>query len=305
MWGSRKEKSQTDPRPDWEKESEARRLKKLEPLIALCRTRAQDIANILRAELALSGHPLTTSGEELFFEDVFAVVVNFARANGKLSGPLGRILLDVGTANSNGRPISKDMDGVRQSLKGKAEWVVYQFWSSYSKDNATLIEQAPEVIVPRSVEVLSVFDQRNGTDHAGEGARVFLDFASVVRAEGDRQNQESLDFVLSEYARLLTPYFATVRDIPGLEDDLKRSLDEMRSIVDDASQCADCLAAYQVLGLKNGATRDDIQAAYRDYAKMYHPDRFPESDQRLRERAEAEFKKVQQAHTHIVEHRRD
>lgn len=52
--------------------------------------------------------------------------------------------------------------------------------------------------------------------------------------------------------------------------------------------------ALTVLGLGRDALEPDIKQAYRDLAKVWHPDRFQE-DPRLREKAEATFKEINAA----------
>jgi hypothetical protein len=49
--------------------------------------------------------------------------------------------------------------------------------------------------------------------------------------------------------------------------------------------------AYKVLGLYPGASREDVRAAYRDMAQVWHPDRFPHNE-RLREKAERNLKRI-------------
>jgi DnaJ-class molecular chaperone len=48
---------------------------------------------------------------------------------------------------------------------------------------------------------------------------------------------------------------------------------------------------YETLGVKRGASDDEIKKAYRKLARQYHPDRNPGDKQ-----AEAKFKEIQQAH---------
>ncbi len=52
---------------------------------------------------------------------------------------------------------------------------------------------------------------------------------------------------------------------------------------------------YQILGLQPTASAQDIKQAYRHLAKMWHPDRFVD-DPILKEQAEAEIKKINQAY---------
>ena len=51
---------------------------------------------------------------------------------------------------------------------------------------------------------------------------------------------------------------------------------------------------YQILGIPQEASVDDIRRRYRFLAQAYHPDKFPDS--RNKDQAEAEFKLVQEAY---------
>jgi|SRR5579859_114384 len=53
--------------------------------------------------------------------------------------------------------------------------------------------------------------------------------------------------------------------------------------------------ALETLGLKRSATPDDIKQAYRDLAKVWHPDRFP-NEPRLKQLGEETLKKVNEAY---------
>jgi hypothetical protein len=54
-------------------------------------------------------------------------------------------------------------------------------------------------------------------------------------------------------------------------------------------------SALEILGLERNASKAEIKQAYRDLAKIYHPDRF-QDDPRVRAKAEATFKQVNTAY---------
>ncbi|MDR3773041.1 MAG: J domain-containing protein [Terracidiphilus sp.] len=66
--------------------------------------------------------------------------------------------------------------------------------------------------------------------------------------------------------------------------------------------CTQCLQHARTLGLPGAPpTKDDLQKAYREAAKRWHPDRF-ESDPAQRPEAEERFKRVQVAYRELAEH---
>ncbi len=62
----------------------------------------------------------------------------------------------------------------------------------------------------------------------------------------------------------------------------------------------DLLRAYETLDLPPGATLDDVKAAYRDLAKVWHPDRYLHEAPRLQERAERMLKQITAAYQTIL-----
>lgn len=64
----------------------------------------------------------------------------------------------------------------------------------------------------------------------------------------------------------------------------------------------DVLKYYEILGLKPGATEEQIKQAYRDLAKVWHPDPFP-NDPRLREKAQEKLKEINLAYDYLKSHR--
>jgi hypothetical protein len=59
--------------------------------------------------------------------------------------------------------------------------------------------------------------------------------------------------------------------------------------------------ALKILGLEQSAGLNEIKEAYRDLAKVWHPDRF-QNDPRLRQKAEERFKKINEAYQSLQSH---
>ncbi|MGC1392768.1 MAG: DnaJ domain-containing protein, partial [Coleofasciculaceae cyanobacterium] len=52
---------------------------------------------------------------------------------------------------------------------------------------------------------------------------------------------------------------------------------------------------YRILELEPGASLDEVNQAYKDLAFIWHPDRVPEDNLRLRQKAEDKLKEINQA----------
>ena len=52
---------------------------------------------------------------------------------------------------------------------------------------------------------------------------------------------------------------------------------------------------YRVLGLEPGASMEEVNQAYKDLVFIWHPDRIPQDNQRLLEKAQEKLKELNQA----------
>jgi hypothetical protein len=68
------------------------------------------------------------------------------------------------------------------------------------------------------------------------------------------------------------------------------------------AHCRQCVDAYNVLGLWQGECNRKIKAAYRELAKKWHPDKFYEKDDRLRQEAQDTFSEISKAYKHLTSH---
>ena len=55
---------------------------------------------------------------------------------------------------------------------------------------------------------------------------------------------------------------------------------------------------YEILKLKPGASLGEVKQAYRDLAKVWHPDCFPDAPE-LKQKAEEEIKKINEAYQQL------
>ena len=62
----------------------------------------------------------------------------------------------------------------------------------------------------------------------------------------------------------------------------------------DIQQC------YQILEIAPGASLGELRQAYRDSVRIWHPDRFGESNPRLIKRAEEKIKQINEAYETLV-----
>lgn len=72
-------------------------------------------------------------------------------------------------------------------------------------------------------------------------------------------------------------------------------------MADNLDEGFSLLRRLRVLGLDSGASLQDVERAYHDLVRVWHPDRF-QHDERLRARAEEELKKINSAHDALVKH---
>ena len=56
---------------------------------------------------------------------------------------------------------------------------------------------------------------------------------------------------------------------------------------------------YEVLGLKKGASDDEIKKSFRKLAMKYHPDKVENMGEEVKKSAEAQFRKINEAYEQI------
>jgi len=56
---------------------------------------------------------------------------------------------------------------------------------------------------------------------------------------------------------------------------------------------------FEILGVKESASEDEVKNVYRELSKKWHPDTYPTNDPRVKELATEKFVKIQQAYERI------
>jgi hypothetical protein len=70
----------------------------------------------------------------------------------------------------------------------------------------------------------------------------------------------------------------------------------------DEAESFSCRTPYEVLGLNQGATTEEIKRAYRHLAGQYHPDKVSHLGEEFRALAERRFKEIQKAYDELRPH---
>ncbi len=85
-------------------------------------------------------------------------------------------------------------------------------------------------------------------------------------------------------------------------------LEQLRRLVGRLYEDLDVLTYYNLLGVLPGATETDIRVAFRERARLLHPDRYYSlSDEALKAQISAVYKRVSEGHRVLchAEHRQD
>jgi DnaJ-domain-containing protein 1 len=172
----------------------------------------------------------------------------------------------------------------------------------------------------RDMDAIQLSCELIARQFTGEQAERFLEMAiGMVVADGRMMPTENyvlrfLADLLQVGKRQLNEIFlaCTGRALPGISDvgsadywaeqeSAKRSSanDRASTARSATGKLAEC---YAVLGLAAGATKEEIQKAYRRLAQVHHPDRFASLGEESVAAATVTFRRINEAYEYLVKH---
>jgi hypothetical protein len=229
---------------------------------------------MMRAAKAIGGRTVEVlTPERLFLTGVLQILSVFSEANGGASNTFATLI-----------------HGMLWKLEPTTRVRV--------NDCIGLIErQHSAVSVPMMVLCLTTYDQTQGTKLSTQAATIYCSIVQVASLRCGSSVAAKL--VSNKYTELLRPYILPDH---GNENAANSSSSGRASSDGAVGKCPDCAKYYAVLGLSGTPTETEIKQAYRDLAKVWHPDRFGENDERLRRKAEGRLKEINEAYSHISKH---
>lgn len=151
--------------------------------------------------------------------------------------------------------------------------------------------------VPNVVKALSAFDELRKTHLSADTADAY--YALVIRASECCSASMAVDALRTRYLTLLQPYISADSFKNGSQSSSGNRNDN-ESCIQFNGNCPKCVKYFPVLRLKPDAGEKETKEAYRNFVKIYHPDRFEGKSER--QTAEEELKQINEAYRHIIEH---
>jgi hypothetical protein len=239
--------------------------------VALVSSAGAQAQDMMRAARALEGGGLEVMApEKLAIAGILQVLHSISEANGGVSSGIARLY-----------------HGIRGRLEPAVQLRV--------TDCIRLIETGygdSELCVPGMVSLLAAYDQTQGTTLATKAAATYCSLVQTARSHCD--NSVAVKLVTNRYDELLKPYTGHASGRHSAHFSSDRDFNSSA-----AGNCLKCVKYYLVLGLNGKTSGAELKQAYKDLAKVWHPDRFSEKDVRLRRMAGERLTEINEAYGHI------
>jgi hypothetical protein len=281
-----------------ERESIAREYKELvEKFAKLLSNGSSPWDEMQRTCNALGG----TSTESTPFRDaihifIIYIIRAFSVANGSTPNGLGRMFHILTVTGREGRahagiPGNFICSGLRRTSRRRNLYAEGPPWTIAKcvEESIRWIEEIDHTPpdVPSVVKALREFDNIRKTHLAADAADAY--YSLVIRASECCSASMAVDALRTKYFTLLQPYISA-----GFNHDRESSSGKFNG------NCTECRQYYAVLRIPVDASEEAVKNAYRNFAKIYHPDRFEGKSER--QTAEGEMKQLNVAYKHIMEH---
>jgi len=179
--------------------------------------------------------------------------------------------------------LGKLFHGIRVRLEPTTECTL-------SESQADLVGEHLDLTLPGMVAALVLYDTLERTQLASKAALTYRSIA--VTAANLCGNSFGVKLVTNAYLELLKPYIPQ-----GSDDERAGCSNSSSSSGRSVSKNFDELVrSYEILGVRADSTDEEVKSAYRNLAKVWHPDRFSKENDSLRGMAENKFKEVNEAY---------
>jgi hypothetical protein len=232
-------------------------------LITSCGAQAGEM---IRARKIFGIPVVGETATEVVLDDITVILSVISDANGEVPGELGRL---------------------SQAICARLSPDTY---TSARQHRASINErrrQRSEVYLPETLTLLDEYDRAKNTRFAASAAKAF---SALVRAacEVAGNGMAATTFVRDTYLQRLTPYLS------GSGDNGEES--EERSGQD---ACRPTQSAYELLGIKPGCTREELENAKKQKTIYWHEDRYKHLPIEIKRYAKSELDRVLDAYAKL------
>ena len=244
---------------------------------------------LTRTAKALYGGTGSVSLEETVMGNVERILRGFAVADGMPENRLGKLYYALSYCLHHDQNLMAGEQHGRTCYASPSRWTTplsvkhCTWWMEDSLEN----RQCKPAELPSAVKSLSAFDELRKTHLAADAAAAYASL--IIRASECCSPSMAVDALRTRYLALLQPY-------------LSADFNHHRGSSSEKfnGNCPECKQYYAVLRIPEDADEETIRNAYRNFAKIYHPDRLQGKSER--QTAEDEMKQLNVAYKHIMKH---
>ncbi len=157
--------------------------------------------------------------------------------------------------------------------------------------------RAPDL--PMMVTLLDMYDKTQGTRLAVKAAKAYWAFVRAACEAVDSELGAATKLVQDKYLELLSPYLSGTDNNGDGSERQAQSNSASDGSKSSFAGCPECPKYYSVLRLPPNATKQEIKAAYRRLAKIYHSDHHHGAEEGVLHTADDLFRELKEAYDHF------